>query len=232
MKDSEFTALLNLYLDHEISAADAARLEREVQGNPARRRVYQDYCRMQKACKILAHDFAEDASSADHKIVAFEQAATTRARRNRAYFVGTLAAAAACVAAVFVLRHGAAVPSSLPTNNFVQTTPQPAPAAEVAPVMVATSHVTATPAQPDGPASAFSLRRNAQEEALALAVRQTDPQFAWLQNVRLEPVQVPVRVDSLRFDSNPNLRPDNRTFSSPRPLQSEDIPWTAIRYQR
>ena len=30
MKDSEFLELLNLYLDHEISPADAARLEAEV----------------------------------------------------------------------------------------------------------------------------------------------------------------------------------------------------------
>ena len=35
MKDSEFIELLNLYLDHEISTADAARLEAEVQANPA-----------------------------------------------------------------------------------------------------------------------------------------------------------------------------------------------------
>ena len=63
MKDSEFTELLNLYLDHEISAADAARLEAEVQINPNRRRVYQEYCRMQKACKLLAHDFACESSA-------------------------------------------------------------------------------------------------------------------------------------------------------------------------
>src|SRR5205823_1698019 len=74
MKDSEFTQLLNLYLDHEISAADAARLEAEVMSNPARRRVYQDYCRMQKACKLLASEFQSEAASADdRKVVAFEQ---------------------------------------------------------------------------------------------------------------------------------------------------------------
>ena len=39
MNDSEYIELLNLYLDHEISAADAARLEAEVQSNPARRRI-------------------------------------------------------------------------------------------------------------------------------------------------------------------------------------------------
>ncbi len=60
MKDSEFLELLNLYLDHEISPADAARLEAEVRSNAERRRTYGQYCRMQKACALLAADFAEN----------------------------------------------------------------------------------------------------------------------------------------------------------------------------
>lgn len=60
MNDSEFIELLNLYLDHEITPADAARLETEVRGNPERRRTYLEYCRMQKGCAILAADFAAD----------------------------------------------------------------------------------------------------------------------------------------------------------------------------
>lgn len=60
MNDSEFIELLNLYLDHEITPADAARLEAEVRNDPERRRTYLEYCRMQKACAILAADFAAD----------------------------------------------------------------------------------------------------------------------------------------------------------------------------
>jgi len=60
MKDSEFLELLNLYLDHEISPADAARLEAEVRASPGRRRTYLQYCRMQKACAALAAEFAAD----------------------------------------------------------------------------------------------------------------------------------------------------------------------------
>ena len=36
MKDPEFIELLNLYVDHEITSVDAARLEAEVAQNPAR----------------------------------------------------------------------------------------------------------------------------------------------------------------------------------------------------
>ena len=64
MKDSEFIQLLNLYLDHEISGADAARLESEVQTNAARRQIYQQYCRMQKACRMIAADFETEPASA------------------------------------------------------------------------------------------------------------------------------------------------------------------------
>ncbi len=60
MNDREFIELLNLYLDHEIAPADAARLEAEVRDNPERRRIYLEYCRMQKACALLAEDFATE----------------------------------------------------------------------------------------------------------------------------------------------------------------------------
>ena len=62
MKELEFIELLNLYLDHEISPEDAARLEAEVLNNPARRRVYREYCQMQKACKAIAVDFQAEAA--------------------------------------------------------------------------------------------------------------------------------------------------------------------------
>lgn len=58
MKDSEFIELLNLYLDHEITPANAARLEDEVRRNPGRRRIYLQYCGIHKACGIIAADFS------------------------------------------------------------------------------------------------------------------------------------------------------------------------------
>ena len=78
MKDTEFIQLLNLYLDHEISTADAARLEAEVQNNAGRRHIYQEYCRMQKACRMIAADFQTDPGesgvSAERKVIAFNPA--------------------------------------------------------------------------------------------------------------------------------------------------------------
>src|SRR4051812_18353144 len=117
MKDSEFIALLNLYVDHEISAADAARLEAEVQRNPARRETYQQYCRMQKACKMMATDF-ETMPQANRKVVAFD-APLHRDLRMGAWTAFGGLAAAACLAFVFVNRSNrqAIVPTSPAVAN-------------------------------------------------------------------------------------------------------------------
>jgi hypothetical protein len=72
MNDREFIELLNLYVDREISAKDALRLESEVIANPRRREIYDQYCRMQKACSLLAHDLVESSvTGTDSNIVNF-----------------------------------------------------------------------------------------------------------------------------------------------------------------
>ncbi|MBP7142465.1 MAG: hypothetical protein KBA71_11205 [Opitutaceae bacterium] len=53
MKESRYIELLNLYVDHRLTGAEAAELEAEVQRNPERRRIYSQYCRMQKACTLI-----------------------------------------------------------------------------------------------------------------------------------------------------------------------------------
>lgn len=176
MKDSEFIALLNLYLDHEISAADAARLEAEVQNNPDRRKVYQQYCRMQKACKLLATDFTADVAKTpaaveprSKKVVAFDAAAAEAASARRArmgtfYTLGTIAAAAACVAIIFVgrSRQAAADEASIIAQHEAQAAAQVArPAAIPAPVKSAEPKaVLAAVTTPSGPRALGSQAAN------------------------------------------------------------------------
>ena len=230
MKESEFIELLNLYLDHEISAADAARLEAEVQANPARRRVYQQYCRMQKACKIVVADFQAEAAraDADRKVVPFEPAAVAaavgqRARMNRFYTVGTFAAMAACVAIIFVGRSrqqqtspGTAAPADNVARAVQPTTPNPTND-EAKPTMVATD--TATPrglvvvprAQPlnNHP---LLLSGNSQTEAIFTGTQQSqaDTQLDWINALHLAPLPQRVAADQFHFDAHPtSLRPEN-----------------------
>ena len=243
MKDSEFIQLLNLYLDHEISAADAARLEAEVQSNGERQKIYRQYCRMQKACKLLTTDFApelEPPQRGNQKIVSFrEQMATATPRRPRAgrfYTVGTLAAAAACVAVIFIGRNRPAPAESSPLAGV--------PATQVAPAVLVASTPAASPLVTDsrrvnleaanaarsvsGPralgvasrstlvADPLLLTGNTQADAmLAAAIEQANTQFAWMHNVQLAPIEQPSTQNNLRFEMQPaSLRPDARSIGS------------------
>jgi hypothetical protein len=217
MKDSAFIELLNLYLDHEISAADAAKLEAEVQTNAARRRIYQQYCRMQKACKMVAADFQTDSEGAiaanDRKVVAFHPGAASgtagqRKRVNAIYAMGTFAAAAACVAIIFV---SSGRQDAIPAQNewTAEVTPA-APAGEakadsVAAEASAPRGLVSVAQRPAATlvANPLLLTGNTQAQAvLAAAVRQADNQLAWLETVHLAPLQKRTPVsNNLRFDA-------------------------------
>ena len=93
MKNAKFIELLNLYVDRQISPADAALLEAEIQQNPERRKVYREYCQMQKACSILTENFRTETP--------VEKRVTVDTSPRRFTFVTYamgFAAAAACVA--------------------------------------------------------------------------------------------------------------------------------------
>lgn len=100
MKDSEFIALLNLYVDHELSAADSARLEAEVANNPARRQTYREYCMMHKACDVLAAAYRDPLAETPRFILQQEKSAGWG--WGTGLVTGGLLAAA-CLALAFVL---------------------------------------------------------------------------------------------------------------------------------
>ncbi len=199
MKDSEFLELLNLYLDHEISAADAARLEAEVQGNPERRRVYQDYCRMQKACTLLAKDFAEAPAdaAADRKVVAFEP---SRSWGPGFYALGGVVAAAACLAVVLIKREPAApaisgegvtvaqVPASKPADVSV-VIPQGGIISANSPA-VARTVTLRTDLQPVVALRALSLSTSSNNGATLLAANpEPMQQLDWIQGLKIAPMK-------------------------------------------
>lgn len=199
MKDSEFIELLNLYLDHEISAADAARLEAEVRSNLERRRVYRQYCQMQQACKAIAADFTtEEAAPAvgEKKVVPIASAAPVRHPLRLPYLAGALAAAA-CVALVFVGRRAPDTPAGSGDAVMAVADSAPAPAASGG-MTVAESTANASRGLVSVPGSASGttlvanplyLTGSTQAEALrAAAVRQADNQLAWIEAMQLAPL--------------------------------------------
>lgn len=242
MKDSEYIELLNLYLDHEISAADAARLEAEVQTNPARRRVYQQYCRMQKACKMVGTDFQADtegtAVATAKKVVAFDPTAIAaeagqRKRVNGLYTVGTFAAFAACVTIIFVGRNhqravseqaGVATP---PAAAVVSVTPRSDEKPNVTPGTNATLHMVSLPPRSHSPlvGDPLFLTGHTQAEAVrTAAIQQADDQLKWIDAVQLAPLQQRA-LSEFRFDAT--LRSEsralgNRSSSAPKPRETAE----------
>jgi anti-sigma factor RsiW len=217
MKDAEFIALLNLYVDHEISAADAARLEAEVQTNPARRKTYQQYCRMQKGCKLLASDFGTVPQPA-RNVVAFEP-------RRQLGFSGALAtvgalAAAACVAFIFGNRTQPVATTENTSIALRETVIPPAAIAASADANAARIHaVTVPPARTVNSSNSLLLSTRAQTEAMLAAANaeKVDPQFQWMQTVQFAPIQ-PLPLESFRFERSLAPTDGVRTYTGPRPF--------------
>ena len=63
MNQRKFLHLLNLYIDGEIPSAMAAELEKEIIANPKRRAIYDDYCRIHRATKLVYDRFREAAAT-------------------------------------------------------------------------------------------------------------------------------------------------------------------------
>lgn len=219
MKDSKFIELLNLYVDHQISASDAALLEAEIQRNPERRKIYREYCQMQKACAILADSFRPQTQVAGGKVVEFPR---RRSSWNVATYLMGAMAAAACVAVVVVNRDRFSdpMPQQPAALAVAAETPAPTP-------VVAKAAPEAAPARtPLQPVFAGVVR-----DAVPAATTERAP-LDWMNQVNLEPVA----IETLWFETRPTLRTENvmlRDGLQPVPVQRQDevLP-VAWRFQR
>ena len=220
MKDAEFIELLNLYLDHEISAADAARLEAEVQRNPARRQTYRQYCQMQKACSMLTADFATE--SVSEKVIDFEPRRS--AWRPANWGTAGLVAAAACAAFVVIGRNSDPATATQPvvasyTPPVVEPqAPRPAETSETRSIArtVVTTPAHRSELQPVFTATSLALGSNANQSAALPAA-----DLEWIRTVQLVPMpQAPTTAELLRFDARPNLKAEPAVYRSNRPMQA------------
>ena len=250
MKDSEFIELLNLYLDHEIGAADVARLEAAVLGHPERRRVYQQYCRMQKACTLLAKDFnvPETAAPEDgRKIVAFDPAGRS-AWGPRILAVGGLVAAA-CFALVFVNRSSRPAPAG-GAEPAVAKMPGGGPslAAPVeAPVLVGQAPNAANYAAMPRTVTVPAARRADLQPVLAiralslgsdllagnpLVSSPLPAQLDWIGGLKIAPMQR-VQAEDLRLEARPIDAAKSPIFHSrARPDHQGVVEMTAFQFQK
>ncbi|HEY5080167.1 MAG TPA: zf-HC2 domain-containing protein [Opitutaceae bacterium] len=176
MTDQEFIELLNLYVDREISASDAARLEAAVLESPRRRSIYDQYCKMQKACRLLSDRCTE--SEADAESIVFPAPSGWRAGPL------LMGLAAACLLAVVGLRfRGALAPGRAP-----RVSADPAGSLAVSPS-------AETRRQSDGMQPVYFAHAPAQQAARGVATlfANSDPlaqpeQLNWIGDIHLAPV--------------------------------------------
>lgn len=232
MKESKFIELLNLYIDQQIDAADAALLEEEIQRAPERRKVYQQYCRMSRACSMLLEQsrpveaavgqkLAQALAVAEVQVVGFP--APSPAYGKFMYFGGL---AAACVVAAFVLmprKHTAdfAASSAVRVDQVVQINQTPGARANPTGLIAATNasinYQTVLVARPPA-SSALPVASN-------LVAPATDhPSLEWMNQIKFSPVSV--SPSDLVFETSSNLKVDSRDeqpiFRSRLPVPTSD----------
>jgi hypothetical protein len=236
MNDQEFIELLNLYLDQEISAADAARLEAEVQSNLQRRHIYRQYCQMQKACKFLAADFqTEPTGGADTKVVSLDFAAA-HSRTRAVYGLSFVAAAAACVALILVARGG------LKSSSSTGLTPVAVQASPGSPLDRTAFDISARMAKPKTVSGGSLVQRPMLvSDPLWLAgrpavgelalVSQPNDQLAWIGALTMAPRPHRIAIETLRFEPQSTiLRQGNRTLPPRQSTPESPAEMTAFRF--
>lgn len=229
MKDHRFIELVNLYIDRQITAAETAELESEIQSNPRRRAIYRQYCQMHRATTLVYDSFRAQAQGQSAgepvgggNIALFES--RQRNRRHRwAYFASGLAAAA-CIA--FVLVRNNSLPAA-DANLVAANQPQPVTVVatvqpDAQPVVVAREPVRLVV----GPAS---IRNVAEPDYTALLA-------AWRQeqqrNGRTGSDRAPSLFDDGVFDPQQALPSSGqRTFRSQQ-TPAQQAEFTAYQFQR
>jgi hypothetical protein len=228
MKESKFIELLNLYLDQQIDPADAALLEEEIARHAGRRKTYQQYCRMHRACITLFEQsrpssdvsvkLATAAAAADEKITAFP--APWRGYAWIAY--GSGLAAAACVAFV-VLHRPAGVPAAQVRDEIVQIAPT-----KLAGAVKPAGSSNLANYQPIGLVS-HSARPPL--GGAVVSVSDEQPSLDWMNQVQFAPL-AHASTEEIFLDPHPASRNDPRAaFQSRRPFQ-DAVEKAAFQFQR
>jgi hypothetical protein len=235
MKDNRFIELVNLYIDRQITANEAADLEAEMQANPGRRAIYREYCKMHRATTLVYESFRTDAGAQESKqgasrasIAPFETPHRKR-RAHWSYYAGGLVAA--CIAIVFVSRNSSVQIDNGSVTAFslkppaasvaVIAAPAVAKATVATPVVIASTPRVTAPApaaEKDYAAMLTSLRR---EEQRAFA------------NGQIQSSHLSSLFEDGVFDSRQELSGSSqRIFRAKQAATQQTAEFTAFQFQR
>ncbi|HEU5080619.1 MAG TPA: hypothetical protein VFT72_15515 [Opitutaceae bacterium] len=206
MRNSRFIELLNLYIDHQLTPAEAAELEAEINRDEQRRCTYNQYCRMQKACSVLfEHERSAAPSSRvlNASLYDVERKVVGSSERRIAFGFPSFAtiglAAAACIAFVVVVNRTPRLGNTFDVTASKEVTP-----AQRAPVVVAATapSQTASKVREASPQTRPSVRESlfavsnvrpfgtddSPSELMLDSMSDAVPSYDWMQKVELTPV--------------------------------------------
>jgi hypothetical protein len=218
MSEKKFMELLNLYLDREIDAEDALRLEAEVASNPRRRRLYDQYCRIQKACSMLTGAPASGSVDTRDVVTAFPAPSFW----GQAPLLASLALAACLLVAVGIRERAAAGardpldPAVAPARALAATVDQPASPDAMTAVFLARP---ASPAQ-QGAAQFTALESPSQ-----------DAELGWIGGVHMAPM-FPAPNSQLIADPKSGAGAPGLVDPQTGRAVQEPVEMTAFRFQR
>ncbi len=231
MKDHRFIELLNLYIDRQITVAETAELEAEIQQNPDRQAVYRQYCQIHSATKLVYDSFRANATeqpglqpARTGDIELFE---TKRGRGRFAYYAGGLAAA--CLALVFMRQN------SVPISGEPMAITKAEAGAPVLSVPAATVVAPAIKKEMEPIVGLVSLRNTTtltpDYSAMLAALREQDEERSFA-NSRLQSNHVQSLFDDGVFNPNRTVpAQDPRLFRS-RLAPAQQAEFTAFQFQR
>ncbi len=229
MNEHRFIELLNLYVDQQLSPEEAAELEVEITRDPARRRTYLQYCRMQKACSQL---FEYERSAAPATAVLTRALATAdrmieapatvrRPAWNFGYSFAAVAAAA-CVAVVVVLQTRPGASHDLPGPVMATTMEAPSastPAVEGPAIEEFTAVFSTQPANSSVRPGLF-LTGIRLEDTTALE---------WTRELTFAPVR---SVESAHLTFDTKKAGEETPLMDFRPAQESEEPIAAFQFQK
>ena len=243
MMQSRFIELLNLYVDHQLSPDEARELEAEILRDPARRKTYQQYCRIQKGCTLLFEQergrapehaaLATALAEADRKVIEFPERRSNV--RGLVVSIGGLAAAA-CLAVVLMNRGAPVAPGSLATTQ-APAVAQVAPAEAAQPVTIPSTPAPSrmqSAARPEFYSVLASRRLPGIQTEVHLGTDDSPEAFAsynWMRDVELMPVAT-LSTERITLQTDATNSEESRVLRSRRPIQTTTTELNAIQFQR
>jgi hypothetical protein len=219
MNDKEFIELLNLYVDREITTEDAVRLEKVVATNARRREIYDQYCRIQKACSMLSEETLDMSSvRTTATVIAFPVQSPWRFGPVMA----GLAAMAACTVAIVGFRNHSG-PIGLAANDSVRPVSVSSPAALTADSIAMKPVLSVRVPTDAAPRGAHLLTDLDPQTTLA--------QLNWIGDIHLAPVAPSAAADFL-LNPKTDLKAGAMTDSQTSRDALEPSEMTAFRFQR